>query len=59
MAGANGNRQAFLLHDEIVYVASAGDIVLRRYRVITIDAKAIQVEDMQNNNKQTLPLLAN
>lgn len=56
---ANGNRQAFLLHDEIVYVASAGDIVLRRYRVITIDAKAIQVEDMQNNNKQTLPLLAN
>ena len=59
MAGANGNRQAFLLHDEIVYVASVGDIVLRRYRVITVDAKAIQVEDMQNNNRQTLPLLAN
>ena len=59
IAGANGIRQAFLLHDEIVYVASAGDIVLRRYRVITVDAKAIQVEDMQNNNRQTLPLLAN
>jgi hypothetical protein len=56
---ANGKRQAFLLHNDDVYLASAGDIVLRRYRVITIDAKTIQVEDMQNKNTQTLPLLAN
>jgi hypothetical protein len=33
--------------------------VLRRYRVIAIDARTIQVEDMQNKNTQTLPLLAN
>jgi hypothetical protein len=56
---ASGAKQAFLLHDDTVYTASAGDIVLRRYRVISIDAKSIQVEDMQNNNKQTLPLLTN
>jgi hypothetical protein len=56
---SNGTRQAFLLHEDTVYTASAGDIVLRRYRVISIEAKTIQVEDMQNNNKQTLPLLAN
>jgi hypothetical protein len=54
---ANGKRQAFLLHNEDVYLASAGDIVLRRYRVVAIDAKTIQVEDMQNKNTQTLPLL--
>jgi hypothetical protein len=56
---SNGKRMAFLLHGDIVYVASAGDVVLRRYRVISIDAKTIDVEDMQSNNKQTLPLLAN
>jgi hypothetical protein len=56
---ANGARKAFLLHDDIVYTASAGDVVLRRYKVIAVDPKTIQVEDMQNNNKQTLPLLTN
>jgi hypothetical protein len=59
VASANGLRQAFLLHDDNVYLASAGDTVLRRYRVISIDAKSIQIEDMQNHNTQTLPLLAN
>jgi hypothetical protein len=53
----NGKLQAFLLHDDNVYLASAGDVVLRRYRVISIESRTIQVEDMQNNNKQTLPLL--
>ena len=56
---ANGARQACLLHEDNVYLANAGDIVLRRYKVIAVDAKSIQVEDMQNNNRQTLPLLAN
>ena len=56
---ANGTRQACLLHEDNVYLASAGDVVLRRYRVISVDPKSIQVEDMQNNNKQTLPLLVN
>jgi hypothetical protein len=58
-AGSKGVLRAFLLHDDNVYLASAGDVVLRRYRVISIDAKTILVEDMQNNNRQTLPLLAN
>jgi hypothetical protein len=57
--GANGARQACLLHGDNVYLASAGDVVMRRYKIIAVDAKTIQVEDMQNNNRQTLPLLAN
>lgn len=56
---ANGQRHAFLLHNDDVYLASAGDVVLRRYRIVTIDARTIQVEDMQNKNTQTLPLLTN
>jgi hypothetical protein len=55
----NGARQAFLLHEDSVFLASAGDVVLRRYRVISIEEKSIRVEDMQYQNTQTLPLLAN
>ena len=55
----NGARQAFLLHDDSVFLASAGDVVLRRYRVISIEEKSIRVEDMQYQDTQTLPLMAN
>ena len=55
----NGARQAFLLHGEDVFVASAGDVVQRRYRIVTVNANSIVVEDLTNNNRQTLPLLAN
>ncbi len=55
---ANGTRRAFLLHGEDVFLASDGDIVQRRYKVITVLANSIVVEDMANNNRQTLPLLA-
>jgi hypothetical protein len=53
----DGSRKAFLLHGEDVFLASNGDIVQRRYRVITVSANSILVEDMANNNRQTLPLL--
>ena len=56
---SNGARQAFLLHGEDVYLASPGDVVLRRYKVLAIDARSIRVQDLQTNNTQTLPLLAN
>lgn len=57
--GAKGSRQACLLHGEDVYIASAGDVVLRRYKVLSVDPKSIQVQDMQTNNTQVLPLLVN
>jgi hypothetical protein len=54
---ANGHRQAFLLKGEDVFLASDGDIVQRRYKVITISANSVLVEDLANNNQQSLPLL--
>jgi hypothetical protein len=54
---ADGTRQAFLLHNDDVFLASTGDIVMRRYKVVSIEARTIHVEDMQYNNTQTLPLL--
>jgi hypothetical protein len=56
---SNGQRQAFLLHDDDVYMASQGDIVARRYKIISITANGVQVQDLSNTNTQTLPLQAN
>jgi hypothetical protein len=54
----DGKRRAFLLHGDDVFLASDGDIVQRKYKVVTVLANSIVVEDMTNNNRQTLPLLA-
>ncbi len=51
-----GKNQAFLLDGGNVYLASEGDIVSRRYRVVSIGATSIQVEDLLNKDTQTLPL---
>lgn len=55
---SQGKRRAFLLHGDDVFLASDGDIVQRRYRILTVSANSVQVEDMTNNNRQTLPLIA-
>jgi hypothetical protein len=55
---AKGVRRAFLLHGEDVFLASPGDIVQRRYKIGTISANSVVVEDLTDNNMQTLPLLA-
>jgi hypothetical protein len=55
----NGTRRAFLLNGDDVFIASVGDIVQRRYRVVSIAANSILVEDIPNTNKQTLPLTGN
>jgi hypothetical protein len=52
----NGRRQAFLLQGEDVYLASEGDIVARKYRIVSIGTSNIQVEDLVNKDTQTLPL---
>ena len=56
---ANGSRRAFLLNGDDVFLASQGDVVQRKYRVVSIALNSILVEDIPNNNKQTLPLLGN
>ena len=50
----NGTRRAFLLKGDDVFVASAGDVVQRKYRVVSIAANSVLVEDIPNANKQTL-----
>jgi hypothetical protein len=57
-ASEDGQLRAFLLKGDDVFLASDGEIVQRRYRVEKISANSIVVEDLTNNNKQVLPLLA-
>lgn len=56
---ANGVRQAFLLNGEDVYLAGVGDIVARKYKILSVGTASIQVEDLQSQNIQSLPLLVN
>ena len=53
---ASGPLQAFLLQGDNVYLASAGEIVAHKYRIVSINLNSIQVEDLQYNNTQTLQL---
>lgn len=51
--------RAFLLRGEDVFLASAGDIVQRRYKILAINPNSITVQDLANSNQQSLPLTQN
>ena len=52
-------KRVFLSQNEDVFIAGEGDIVDRRYRVLRISNSppSVEVEDVLNNHKQTLPLV--
>lgn len=50
-------KKVFLSQGEDVFIAAEGDIVDRRYRVLHISQNAVDVEDVLNNNRQSLPLM--
>jgi len=50
-------KKVFLVQGEDIFIAAEGDIVDRRYRVVHISPTAVDVEDVLNNNKQSLPLM--
>ena len=50
-------KKVFLSQNEDIFIAGEGDIVDRRYRVLHISPTMVDVEDVLNNNRQSLPLV--
>jgi len=49
-------KKVFLAQGEDIFIAAEGDIVDRRYRIVRIMPTSVDVEDVLNNNRQSLPL---
>lgn len=49
-------KRIFLSQGEDVFIAAEGDIVDRRYKVLHITPSSVEIEDVLNNNRQSIPL---
>jgi hypothetical protein len=57
VASRTGEAQRiFLSEGESIFVAREGDIVNSRYKVVKINPQSVEIEDLLNNNRQSIPL---
>jgi hypothetical protein len=49
-------KKVFLSQGEDIFIGGEGDIVDRRYRILRILPASVDVEDVLNNNRQSIPL---
>lgn len=49
-------KRIFLAQGDNVFIGGEGDIVNRRYRIVRINPTSVEIEDVLNNNRQTIPL---
>jgi hypothetical protein len=49
-------KKIFLAEGEDIFIAAEGQIVDRRYKVLRISNDAVEIEDVLNNNRQSIPL---
>ena len=49
-------KSIFLSQGDDVFIAREGDVVDRRYRIVHITPTSVEVEDVLNNNHQSIPL---
>jgi hypothetical protein len=51
-------KKIFLSEGEDVFIAAEGDVVNRHYKVVRISPNSVEIEDVLNNNRQSIPLTA-
>lgn len=49
-------KRVFLAEGQDVFIAGEGDIVDRRYKVLRIGTTSIELQDVLNNNRQSIPI---
>jgi hypothetical protein len=49
-------QRIFLSEGESIFVAHEGDIVNSRYKVVKVNPQSVEIEDLLNNNRQSIPL---
>lgn len=53
----SGRLTAFLSNDTHHFNATAGEVLMGRYRILRITDATVEVEDLEHNRRQILPLL--
>jgi hypothetical protein len=48
---------AFLADDARHYNVTVGEVLMGRFRIVSINEKSVDIEDLEHNRRQTLPLL--
>jgi hypothetical protein len=49
-------KKVFLSEGEDVFIAAEGEVVDRHYKVLRISPTSVEIEDVLNNNRQSIPL---
>jgi hypothetical protein len=49
-------KRIFLSQGEDFFIATEGQVIDRRYKVLRISPLSVEIEDMLNNNRQSIPL---
>ena len=52
----SSNKRAFFLDNDDIIVASEGELIKRRYKLVKIGVNSVTMEDSQFKSQQTLPL---
>jgi hypothetical protein len=57
-SGRAGDRRAFFMENDDIFIAAEGDMIKKRYKVVKIGVNSAVLEDTQfKNNQQTLKLV--
>ena len=54
---ATKERKVFLTNGQDIFIATEGEIIANRYRIVRIGVNSVEVEDLRNKSRQQLPLV--
>jgi hypothetical protein len=55
-SGKGENPKAFLSQGDNIWVAKEGDVVNRHYKILRISPREVEIEDLLNSHRESIPL---